>query len=108
MTMLTPDFSSRPETPASNEVSDPITELLRGHARELIAAALEAAVQSVLHRLRVEGRDVVRNGYLPGRLVTTAVGDQAVDAPRIRARDGEVVNFASSMIRGYLCRSESI
>ena len=33
MTMLTPDFSSRPETPASNEVSDPITELLRGHAR---------------------------------------------------------------------------
>jgi hypothetical protein len=63
MTMLTPDFSSRPETPASNEVSDPITELLRGHARELIAAALEAAVQSVLHRLCVEGSDVVRNGY---------------------------------------------
>ncbi len=42
MTMLTPDFSSRPDTSASKEVSDPITELLRGHARELIAVALEA------------------------------------------------------------------
>ena len=28
MTTLTPDFSSRRETSASNEVSDPITELL--------------------------------------------------------------------------------
>ncbi len=108
MTMLTPDFSSRPETPASSEVSDPITELLRGHARELIAAALEAEVQSVLHQLRDDGRDVVRNGYLPGRSVTTAIGDVAVEVPRIRARDGEVVNFASSMIPRYLRRSESI
>jgi transposase-like protein len=108
MTMLTPDFSSRPETPASNEVSDPITQLLRGHARELIAAALEAEVQSVLHQLHHDGRDVVRNGYLPGRLVTTAVGDVAVEVPRIRARDGESVNFASSMIPRYLRRSLSI
>ena len=46
MTMLTPEFS-RPDTPASNEVSDPITQLLRGHARELIAVALEAEVQLV-------------------------------------------------------------
>jgi transposase-like protein len=108
MTMLTPDFSSRPDTPASQEVSDPITELLRGHARELIAVALEAEVQSVLSQLRRDGRDVVRNGYLPGRLVTTAVGDVAVEVPRIRSRDGESVNFASSMIPRYLRRSLSI
>ncbi len=108
MTMLTPDFSTRPETPVSNEVSDPITELLRGHARELIAAALEAEVRVVLDQLRDDGRDVVRNGYLPGRLVTTAVGDVAVEVPRIRSRDGEVVNFASSMIPRYLRRSQSI
>lgn len=85
MTTPTPDFSSRPETSASTEVSDPITELLRGHARELIAVALEAEVQSVLHQLRREGRDVVRNGYQPGRHVTTAVGDAEVEVPRIRA-----------------------
>jgi transposase-like protein len=108
MTMLAPDFSSRPEAAASNEVSDPITELLRGHARALIAAALEAEVQSVLDQLHHDGRDVVRNGYLPGRLVTTAVGDVAVEVPRIRSRDGESVNFASSMVPRYLRRSESI
>ncbi|MHB2028722.1 MAG: IS256 family transposase [Acidimicrobiales bacterium] len=108
MTMLTPDFSSRPDTSASNEVSDPITELLRGHARELIAVALETEVQVVLNQLRNDGRDVVRNGYLPGRLVTTAVGDVAVEVPRIRSRDGESVNFTSSMVPKYLRRSTSI
>ncbi|MCU1362429.1 MAG: putative transposase, mutator type [Acidimicrobiaceae bacterium] len=108
MTMLTPDFSPCPQTPASNEVSDPITELLRGHARELIAVALETEVQLVLSQLRGDGRDVVRNGYLPARHVTTAVGDVKVDVPRIRSRDGESVNFASSMIPRYLRRSQSI
>jgi putative transposase len=108
MTMLTPDFSTRPETLTSNEVSDPITELLRSHARQLIAAALEAEVQVVLDQLRGQGRDVVRNGYLPSRHVTTTVGDVEVDVPRIRSRDGEVVNFASSMVPKYLRRSQSI
>jgi putative transposase len=108
MTMLTPDFSSRPGASASTEVSDPITELLRSHARELIAVALDAEVQSVLQQLRSDGRDVVRNGYLPGRLVTTAVGDVTVEVPRIRSRDGDSVNFASSMIPRYLRRSASI
>jgi putative transposase len=108
MTMLTPDFSSRPDASASTEVSDPITELLRAHARELIAVALETEVQFVLNQLRSDGRDVVRNGYLPERHVTTAVGDVTVEVPRIRSRDGDVVNFASSMIPRYLRRSASI
>ena len=102
MTMLTP------ETPASREVSDPITELLLGHARELIAVALEAEVQLMLSQLRGDGCDVVLNGCLPGLPVTTAVGDVKVEVPQIRARDGEVVNFASSMISRYLRRSHSI
>ena len=88
MTMLSADFSTSPETSTNREVSDPITELLRGHARELIAVALETEVQLVLSQLRGDGRDVVRNGYLPERLVTTAVGDVAVEVPRIRSRDG--------------------
>ena len=108
MTMLSLDFSARPDASTSNEVSDPITELLRGHARQLIAAALEAEVQVALDQLRGDGRDVVRNEYLPGRHVTTAVGDVAGEVPRIRRRDGEVVNFASSMVPKYLRRSASI
>jgi putative transposase len=108
MTMITPDFSARPETTVSNEVADPITELLRSHARELIAVALEAEVQLVMNQLRRDGRDVVRNGYLPERDLTTAVGDVKVEVPRIRSRDGEPVNFASSMVPKYLRRSTSI
>jgi hypothetical protein len=106
--MITPNFGADPTTAASREVPDPITELLRVHARDLIAAALEAEVQSVLQQLRADGADVVRNGYLPERRVTTAVGDVAVEVPRIRSRDGEPVSFASSMIPKYLRRSSSI
>ena len=108
MTMLTPDFSARPDEHASREVADPITELLRRHARELIATALEAEVKLVMNQLRHDGRDVVRNGYLPERDLTTAVGDVTVEVPRIRARDGEPITFASSMVPKYLRRSASI
>ena len=108
MTMLTPDFSSRPETSATNEVADPITELLRRHARDLIAVALDAEVQLVMNQFKRDGRDVVRNGYLPERDITTAVGDVTGAVPRIRARDGEPVTFTSSMIPKYLRRSASI
>jgi putative transposase len=108
VTMLTPDFGADPTTNPSREVPDPITELLRAHARELIAAALEAEVQLVMNQLRADGADVVRNGYLPERTITTAVGDVSVEVPRIRSRDGEPVSFASSMIPKYLRRSSSI
>jgi hypothetical protein len=55
VTMITPNFGADPTTAASREVPDPITELLRVHARDLIAAALEAEVQSVLQQLRADG-----------------------------------------------------
>jgi len=74
----------------------------------LIAVALEAEVQVVMNQLRLDGRDVVRNGYLPERDLTTAVGDVTVEVPRIRSRDGEPVSFASSMVPKYLHRSTSI
>lgn len=103
MTMVTPDFSGQ-----SHEVRDAITELLRSHARNLIATALEVEVTGVIEELKSTGRDVVRNGYLPERSVVTAVGDVEVEVPRIRARDGESINFASKLIPRYLRRSKSI
>ncbi|MCL5973819.1 hypothetical protein AB6A68_12935, partial [Ferrimicrobium acidiphilum] len=60
MTMITPDFSGQ-----SHEVHDAITELLRVHARHLIATALEVEVTEMVNELKSAGRDVVRNGYLP-------------------------------------------
>jgi hypothetical protein len=41
MTMITPNFAADRAITESRQVADPITELLRDHARELIAAALE-------------------------------------------------------------------
>ena len=81
MTMITPDFGASATTAESGQVADPVTELLRHHARELIAAALEAEVRSVMIQLCAGGADVVRNGYLPERAVTTAVGDVSVEVP---------------------------
>ncbi len=108
MTMLTPDLSSRPVASDSTYVADPITQLLRGHARELIAAALEAEVALVMNQLKRDGVDVVRNGYLPERELTTAVGDVTVAVPRFRSKDGEPVTFTSSMVPKYLRRSTSV
>ena len=110
MTMLSPDFAQKPlaqENPAEF-VSDAITELLRAHAKTLIAAALEAEVASVVAQLKASGANVVRNGYLPERKVTTAIGDVEVKVPRIRAKDGAGVNFTSALVPKYLRRSKSV
>jgi transposase-like protein len=108
MTIITPNFATNTMTAESRQVDDPITELLRQYARELIAAALEIEVQEMMKQLRAGGADVVRNGYLPERAITTAIGDVSVEVPRIRIRDGEPANFASLMIPKYLRRSSSI
>jgi len=66
-------------------------------------------VTQVIEELKSAGRDVVRNGYLPERSVTTAVGDIEVEVPRIRSSDGNgSINFSSKLIPPYLRRSKSI
>ena len=77
--------------------------------RHLIATALEVEVTEMVNELKSAGRDVVRNGYLPERSITTAIGDVEVEVPRIRSRDGNgSLNFSSKLIPPYLCRSKSI
>ena len=105
MTMITPDFSGKP----TYAVTDAVTELLRVHARHLIATALEVEVTEMVNELKSAGRDVVRNGYLPERSITTAIGDVEVEVPRIRSRDGNgSINFSSKLIPPCLRRSKSI
>ncbi|SHO52908.1 hypothetical protein SAMN02745220_05319, partial [Desulfopila aestuarii DSM 18488] len=60
-------------------VEDPLTELLRIGARQLIADAVEAELQDLLQHyaeLRNEKghMQVVRNGYLPEREILTGLG----------------------------------
>ena len=59
---------------------DPLTEVCRQGALELLKRALEAEVEEFLSRF-VKGRDesgkrmITRNGYLPERNIQTGIGD---------------------------------
>jgi len=109
MTKSTLRALSQPE----EQVTDPLTELLRNGARELIAQAVEAELQMLLerhaeHRLPDGRKAVVRNGYLPERTVQTGIGDVEIKVPKIRDRSGSGVRFNSSLLPPYLKRARSV
>ena len=92
------------------EVSDPLTEILRIGAKKLLSEAIDAEVTVLLSQYQ-ECRDehgkqqIVRNGYLPERTIQTGIGSIPVHVPRIRDRSGAGINFASGIIPPYLaCR----
>src|SRR5210317_169237 len=100
---------SQPEQP----IVDPLTELLRRGARDLIAQAVESELQVLLDehsqcRLPDGRQAVVRNGYLPERTVQTGIGDVEVKVPKVRDRSGSGVCFNSSLLPPYLKRAKSI
>ena len=109
MTQSTLRALSQPE----EQVTDPLTELLRSGARELIAQAVEAELQVLLeqhaeHRLPDGRKAVVRNGYLPERTVQTGIGDVEIKVPKVRDRSGSGVRFNSSLLPPYLKRARSV
>ena len=109
MTKSTLRALSQPE----EQVTDPLTELLRNGARELIAQAVEAELQVLLeqhaeHRLPDGRKAVVRNGYLPERTVQTGIGDVEIKVPKVRDRSGSGVRFNSTLLPPYLKRARSI
>lgn len=96
---------------------DPLTDVLRAGARQLLAQAIEAEVEAHItahsHLLDEDGRRrVVRHGHLPERLVQTGIGAVAVRAPRTRDRDpagvGGRIRFTSSILPPYLRRAKSV
>lgn len=94
------------------EELDPLTELLRSGAQQLIRQAVEVEVQDLLSRyrdLQVDGRSaVVRNGYLPERTIQTGLGDVTVKVPKVRDRSGNGIKFNSNLIPPYLKRTKSV
>ena len=109
MTESTLHALSQPET----EITDPLHELLRRGARDLIAKAVEAELETFLaayaeEKLEDGRRRVVRNGYLPERTVQTGVGDVAVQVPKVRDRRGGGVRFHSALLPPYLRRARSL
>jgi putative transposase len=90
-----------------------LEELLRRGARDLIQRAVEAELQGLLEdvedvRLLDGRRAVVRNGYLPGREILTAVGPVAVQVPKVRDRTGSGVKFNSALVPPYVRRSARV
>jgi transposase-like protein len=90
---------------------DALTELLREGAQRLIGEAVEAELRDFLERyqeLRLAdgGQQVVRNGYLPERVVQTGVGSVTVRVPRARERGESGVKFSSTILPPTL-RSQS-
>ena len=103
--------------PPGSFSDDPLTDVLRAGARQLLAQAVEAEVEAHIaahaHLLDEGGRRrVVRHGHLPERLVQTGIGSVAVRAPRARDRDpqgaGGRIRFTSSILPPYLRRAKSI
>ena len=93
--------------------SDPLTELLRNGARELIKNAVETELEAMLSEYTdlklLDGRQaVVRNGYLPERTIQTGIGDVVINVPKIRDRSGSGICFNSHLLPPYLRRTKSI
>lgn len=94
---------------------DPLTDLLRRGARDLIAQAVEAELNAFLtaHADQTDAsgrRRLVRHGHLPEREVQTGIGAVSVKVPRVRDRapqDGQL-KFTSTILPPYLRRAKSI
>ncbi len=97
--------------PASFE--DPLTEVLRTGARQLLAQAVEMEVASFVEthadlRDATGRRRIVRHGYLPEREIQTGIGAVSVRCPRDRGGLGTKIRFTSAILPPYLRRSKSV
>ena len=96
--------------------NDPLTELVRDGARQLIRQAVEAELATLLERHAAERLDdgrsrLVRHGHLPEREVLTGIGPVLVKVPRVRdrGREGEDrISFTPSILPRYLRKTKSV
>ena len=95
--------------------SDPLTEVLRSGARNLIQQAVEAELTALLLAHAGETTEdgharLVRHGHLPEREVMTGIGPVAVKVPRVRDRstEAEKIRFTSAILPPYLRKAKSI
>lgn len=96
-------------------IDDPLTELVRQGARDILFKALEIEIDSFIS-LYADLKDdqgrkrITRNGYLPKRDIQTGIGPVSVKVPRSRDRqkDVEKIRFHSSIVPVYLKKTRSI
>ena len=97
-------------------IDDPITDILRNGARQLLAQALEAEIELFIRQF-AEMRDgqgrqrIVRNGYRAQRDIQSGIGPVPVRAPRVRDREPDQsarIHFESAILPPYLRKTKSM
>jgi len=100
-----------------DDVDDPLTNILRAGARQLLAQAVEIEVETFLATVKdlklADGRSrVVRHGYGPARTIATGIGPVEVARAKIRDRgaagDGERIRFNSAILPLWARRTRSL
>ena len=99
----------------STTPKDVLSEVLRQGAQAMLTTAIEAEVgewiEGHAHLSDERGhRQVVRNGYLPERSITTGIGQVKIRQPRVHDRraPGEAEPFSSKILPPYLRKTRSI
>jgi putative transposase len=100
-----------------DEIDDPLTNILRAGARQLLAQAVEIEVETFLATVKdlklADGRArVVRHGYGPARTIQTGIGPVEVARAKLRDRgaasDGERIRFSSAILPLWARRTKSL
>ena len=100
-----------------DDIDDPLTNILRAGARQLLAQAVEIEVETFLATVKdlklADGRArVVRHGYGPARTIATGIGPVEVARAKIRDRgaagDGERIRFSSAILPLWARRTKSL
>ena len=101
------------ELDGRESIADPLTELLRVGAEQLIYQAVDAELQALLTehsgRQTEDGHAVVvRNGYLAARELQTGLGPVTVKIPKVRSKTGEPVTFHSALVPPYVRKTKTL
>jgi transposase-like protein len=100
-----------------DEIDDPLTDILRSGARQLLAQAIEIEAEAFLAAMKdlklADGRDrLVRHGHGPARTIQTGIGP--VEVARVKIRDravagaGERIRFTSAILPLWARRTRSL
>jgi transposase-like protein len=99
-----------------DQIDDPLTDILRSGARDLLARAVEleaeAFLASMAHLTLPDGRArVVRHGHAPVREIQTGIGPVEVARPKVRDRGaspGDRLRFSSAILPLWARRTKSL
>src|SRR5450631_2655790 len=99
------------------EIDDPLTDVLKTGARQLLARAVELEAEvflsSMQHVKLPDGRDrLVRHGHGPERAIQTGIGPVAVRRAEVRDRGkvsaAEKIRFTSPMLPKWARRTKNL